>query len=612
MRRAAMVLVGMCMGLMSCAEGTATHPTSSSGAAGGSGGEAGGGGVGGTGGGAVAGAGGMGGEGGASGGGMAGEGGGPECGNGILDDGEACDASTDKTCEDLGYTGGPLTCKADCTLDVSTCSSCGDGVIQLALGEDCDFDAQGDPLVTATCQSLGFPMSGANPGCNANCEHDMRICKCGDGQRDMDEPCDGADLGGKTCVTEGFGSGTLVCSPDCDLDTSGCSLCGNGMVDVGESCDGMNLDGKTCITEGFGKGVLGCTSCMLDTSMCDPCGNAIINVGESCDGQNLGGQNCLTQGFGGGQLACSSTCAFDTTNCNPCGNQIIDVGEMCDGGSLGGQTCVTQGFGSGQLGCSPMCTFDTSGCDPCGNGVIDGTEACDEMNLNGQTCTNLGFSGGQLACTSTCTFDTSGCSVCGDGTIDPGEACDGVNLGGKTCQTQGFGGGTLSCTSTCMLDTGNCSLCGNGMLNAGEDCDDGNTTSGDGCSATCQIEVMICDPDGTYTIVGAPVSYTCCFGLVSVNVSSFVFTNNGAIIGSSPSNPVPMTGNATTCPSGSFSNQGSIPGGCAETYKLVGSFTGQNTWTGTYELQFQGPDCSCFGGLDTPCVNQLFSITAQR
>ncbi|MEA3249304.1 MAG: fibronectin type III domain-containing protein, partial [Patescibacteria group bacterium] len=31
-------------------------------------------------------------------------------------------------------------------------------------------------------------------------------------------------------------------------------------------------------------------------------------------------------------------------------------------------------------------------------------------------------------------------------------------------------------------------VCGNGIIEAGEGCDDGNTTSGDGCSATCQVE----------------------------------------------------------------------------------------------------------------------------
>lgn len=562
MRVVATALLGMSISLMSCAEGTdTTHATTSGSGSTSTGGEVGGGGMGGAGG--SGGNGGMAGAGGIAG--AGGSGGGPTCGNGVLDPDEVCDGTTSKTCEDLGYVGGPLSCKADCTLDISTCSSCGDGLIQLALGEECDFDGQGDPLVTATCKSLGFPMSGANPDCAPNCKHDIGICRCGNGNLDINEPCDGADLGGKTCITEGFGSGTLTCSPDCALDLSACSPCGNGMIDMGEGCDGMNLNGKTCISEGFGGGMLGCSAaCMLDTSACNPCGNGAINLGESCDGPNLAGQSCITQGFGSGQLACTSMCTLDTSNCNPCGNQMLDMGEMCDGGNLAGQTCVTQGFGSGQLGCSPMCMFDTSGCNQCGNGVINGTEVCDGMNLNGKTCKSLGFGGGTLACSPTCTLDTSACTLCGNGTIDPGESCD-----------------------------------------------DGNANSGDGCSSTCQIEILMCDPDGTYLIQGAPVAYSCCFGSVNVNVNSFIFSNDGAMISSSPSNPKTMTGAATTCPSGNFTNQGVISGGCTETYKLTGSFTGPNTWTGTYDLIFTGSQCGCFG-LDVPCVNQTYTVTATR
>ncbi|MDO8630242.1 MAG: DUF4215 domain-containing protein, partial [Phycisphaerales bacterium] len=35
---------------------------------------------------------------------------------------------------------------------------------------------------------------------------------------------------------------------------------------------------------------------------------------------------------------------------------------------------------------------------------------------------------------------------------------------------------------------GNAPSCGNGTVETGEQCDDGNTVSGDGCSATCQTE----------------------------------------------------------------------------------------------------------------------------
>ena len=43
--------------------------------------------------------------------------------------------------------------------------------------------------------------------------------------------------------------------------------------------------------------------------------------------------------------------------------------------------------------------------------------------------------------------------------------------------------------------------CGNGLVDGGEECDDGNTTAGDGCSATCTIERAI----ESYTCNGKPI-----------------------------------------------------------------------------------------------------------
>ncbi|MBS3172604.1 right-handed parallel beta-helix repeat-containing protein [Candidatus Woesearchaeota archaeon] len=51
---------------------------------------------------------------------------------------------------------------------------------------------------------------------------------CGDGDLDPGEVCDGADLDGKTCVTQGFNGGILACYPNtgtlgCTFDTSDCT-----------------------------------------------------------------------------------------------------------------------------------------------------------------------------------------------------------------------------------------------------------------------------------------------------------------------------------------------------------------------------------------------------
>lgn len=62
--------------------------------------------------------------------------------------------------------------------------------------------------------------------------------------------------------------------------------------------------------------------------------------------------------------------------------------------------------------------------------------------------------------------------VCGDGNLDSGEECDDNN-------TMGGDG----CSASCTIE-----VCGNGIVDVGEECDDNNTTGGDGCSAMCTVE----------------------------------------------------------------------------------------------------------------------------
>ncbi len=81
-------------------------------------------------------------------------------------------------------------------------------------------------------------------------------------------------------------------------------------------------------------------------------------------------------------------------------------------------------------------------------------------------------------------------AVCGDGEANGDEECDGADLGGQTCEGLGHQGGTLTCYFSCTFDESGChdNPCGNGTLDSGEACDDGNTQSGDGCSASCKLE----------------------------------------------------------------------------------------------------------------------------
>jgi len=46
---------------------------------------------------------------------------------------------------------------------------------------------------------------------------------CGNGIKEIDEQCDGNDLGGYTCITRGFTGGELTCNSNCTFNTSSCT-----------------------------------------------------------------------------------------------------------------------------------------------------------------------------------------------------------------------------------------------------------------------------------------------------------------------------------------------------------------------------------------------------
>src|SRR5262249_62033427 len=75
--------------------------------------------------------------------------------------------------------------------------------------------------------------------------------------------------------------------------------------------------------------------------------------------------------------------------------------------------------------------------------------------------------------------------VCGDGEVI-GEACDDGNTGsGDGCSAGCTVEPGYACTgspSTCVA------ICGDGVIVGAETCDDGNTSGGAGCTATCTAE----------------------------------------------------------------------------------------------------------------------------
>ena len=227
---------------------------------------------------------------------------------------------------------------------------------------------------------------------------------CGNGALDPPEECDGAELAGQTCETLGFDEGTLSCSANCTFHTGCCrapgeGFCGDGIINGGEACDGERLLGRSCLTQGFSGGVLVCApDCTLDASGCDRDGQSVCGDGartgaEACDGVFLGGEDCEGLGMGTGTLACDETCQFDIDAC--------EEPEVCDDGA--------DNDGDGGADCEDRDCLGAAGCPTCGDGVAEGIEPCDGDDF-AATCQSEGFASGAVGCTPTCELDTAQCA----------------------------------------------------------------------------------------------------------------------------------------------------------------------------------------------------------
>ncbi|HEY4175771.1 MAG TPA: DUF4215 domain-containing protein [Kofleriaceae bacterium] len=436
------------------------------------------------------------------------------CGNGVITSGEVCDDSN--TINGDG-------CSADCRSN----ETCGNGIVDIAKGEQCD----GGDACRANCKArlcgdgmVDAPLEACDDG-DANsdvapdaCRENCQLARCGDNTLDSGEVCDdgnthsGDGCSGDCLSNETCGNGVIdadelcdhgannssdpdACRPDCSLP-----LCGDGIVDSLEGCDdgAANSDtiggrcrtncqdarcgdhvvdpGEACDDGNRASG----DGCSADCLSLEVCGDGIVNPerGETCD--------CGT-GSINGPVGCNGThnstdpvspCRLDCT-LRRCGDGVLEAPEQCEPAgnghaqNLGAGSCTAAGFYDGTIACTPFCTFDTSACvGKCGDHMKNGNEQCDPPAF-GATCEDFNYYSGSLACSSLCSFDTSTCSGrCGDHVLNGTEECDDQDLGGMTCVGLGYYSGTLACSGGCALITAGCvGKCGDKIKNGPEMCD---------------------------------------------------------------------------------------------------------------------------------------------
>jgi cysteine-rich repeat protein len=165
----------------------------------------------------------------------------------------------------------------------------------------------------------------------------------------------------------------------------------------------------------------------------------------------------------------STVCPADAKSTAECRGAagVCDVAESCDGFS---DDCPADEVAPATTECRGVA------------GVCDVAESCDGAGVD---CPADAFE----PATTVCRPDAGDCDV--------PESCTGSSA---DCPAEAFEADGTSCSdgNQCTLADlcvegqciGDSELCGDGVLQGGcgEECDDGGTTSGDGCSATCQSE----------------------------------------------------------------------------------------------------------------------------
>lgn len=364
----------------------------------------------------------------------------------------------------------------------------------------------------AASEGDGFSVS-------AICEGGMTLgisAECGDGVIGDGEVCESADTTTVACTayvcenpSETSYNGE-TCDPAGDITAqcgSGGSCVATDGVKTVACCDAAgNCGGDTSLAcADYQTGAQSDSECVPYT-----CGNGVVEdeIGEVCDDGPLNG----VYGY------CGEDCTLAGSIF--CGDGTLAGGEVCDCGynesyrSSGAWSSANCDYVNGLYSEDPDrgCAYDCSGPPSyCGDALVNGSEECDSEtetwagevcstgSLYGWPCEDDGDCDGG-ACGGGGGFDACGSSrICESGD-DQGKPCSSdSDCDNGTCSANEFElTRTRICDSSCewpdwvMVDGYRClgsGACGNGVVEGDEVCDDGNDSSNDECTNSCEYNV---------------------------------------------------------------------------------------------------------------------------